>query len=91
MTEHLLTSDQTTIYIIDGKQAYPCRCGETHRGDYALYDMMHHECFHDCALIWLADRAVMCPQCGASWYVKGEPEAGPGMAAINYGLDEAND
>lgn len=84
-------SEQYMVYIVDGEQVYPCRCGKTHRGDYAFYDMMHHECLHDCALIWFADRAVMCPSCGASWYMKGNPITEPGMVAINYGLEETDD
>lgn len=84
-------TSQFTHFIADGEQVYPCRCGETHRGDYAAYDYGHHNCLHDCALLWLADRAVICPLCGASWYVRGEPITEPGMVAINFGLDEAEE
>lgn len=52
--------------VIDGKTepVYPCRCGVTHRGDYALYDWAHHNCFHDEPLSRLGDDQVMCPSCG---------------------------
>lgn len=40
------TSNQPTLYFENGEQVYPCRCGETHRGDYAYYDYWHHNCYH---------------------------------------------
>ena len=46
MTEPRTGSETPIIYIEDGEQVYPCRCGETHRGPYALYDYGHHTCFH---------------------------------------------
>lgn len=47
------------------EQVYPCRCGVTHRGDYALYAFMHHECFHDDELTWISVPDIaMCPACG---------------------------
>lgn len=54
-------------------EEYPCRCGETHTGDYAAYDYGHHNCFHDAQLIFIVGPAYdsnwrtwsfMCPDCG---------------------------
>jgi hypothetical protein len=53
-----------------GGQVYPCRCGETHRGEYAVYDYGHHNCFHDKPLLRLDETGdVMCPECGKAWQV----------------------
>ena len=79
---------QTTVFMEDGKQVYPCRCGQMHKGDYACEDMMKHECIHDCALVRLTPDVVMCPLCAASWYVKGLSIADGGWVAVDYGLDE---
>ena len=49
------------------KQVYPCRCGEVHRGDYAIYDYGHHACFHDSLLLLIADDQALCPDCGKSF------------------------
>ena len=46
------------------KRVFSCRCGVTHRGDYAVYDFGHHECFHDSALFRLDDESAICPDCG---------------------------
>ena len=67
-----------TINIEDGKQVYPCRCGETHRGDYGAYDYYHHNCFHE-GRLWgsLVEENVIqaiCPDCGMSWIVEVEAE-----------------
>ena len=45
---------------------FPCRCGETHKGDYGIYDYGHHMCFHDkYPLTWLEKPiSAMCIQCG---------------------------
>jgi len=51
-------------------QVYPCRCGVTHEGDYALYDFGHHECFHDETLLDIGLGQVICPQCGNVWNVE---------------------
>ena len=40
-------SGSYTIWIEDGEVVYPCRCGETHRGDCAICDYGHHNCDHD--------------------------------------------
>ena len=46
-----MTSTSYTIHLemgVDGEveEIFPCRCGETHRGNYGFYDWMHHNCFH---------------------------------------------
>lgn len=51
------------------EEVYPCRCGETHRGDYALYDFAHHNCFHAGELVVLDEIEngalyMVCGQCG---------------------------
>jgi hypothetical protein len=62
----------TTLYFdASGEQIYPCRCGETHTGPYAVYDYGHHNCFHKGPLIAIDPEdlpgVVMCSQCGESW------------------------
>ena len=59
-----------TIWIEDGEEVYPCRCGETHRGDYAPYDFAHHNC--EQGPMWLEGLDVgliMCSECGQSFEV----------------------
>jgi len=68
-------SDAETVVIEDGEQVYPCRCGETHRGDYAAYTYHHHNCYHREPLvdIGVPDLPVrsylMCPSCGEVFHV----------------------
>ena len=74
MTEPRTGSETPIIYIEDGEQVYPCRCGETHRGPYALYDYGHHTCFHESPLIQLGDEYYLCcPECGEVFDVNPEP------------------
>ena len=57
-----------TIWIEDGQEVWPCRCGETHRGDYGPYDFGHHNCDH--GPMWFMEDiepTVMCSQCGQGW------------------------
>ena len=65
-------SNITEIYE-NGERVYPCRCGKTHRGDYALYDFGHHNCLHETNLLGIPikDNCIqaICPQCGMSWQV----------------------
>ena len=71
------TANNATAHFENGVQVYPCRCGETHRGEYAAYDFGHHACLHESPLIIerLAGAAgggvdkhlVICPACGKSW------------------------
>lgn len=61
-----------TIHVEDGERVFPCRCGETHRGDYAEYDFGHHNCFHDEPLYPICETGqLMCPQCGKVFEVQG--------------------
>ena len=60
-------SSTSTSQVMEGdEQVYPCRCGVTHRGEYAVYDYGHHMCFHDAGLDWLDDDldALICVMCG---------------------------
>ena len=63
----------STITLENGERVYPCRCGKTHRGDYAGYDFGHHNCLHEEVLLGLpVDKntiQAICPQCGMSWKV----------------------
>lgn len=64
-----------TIHVENGERVYPCRCGETHSGQYAEYDYGHHNCLHDATLLFVdsddpAEGDVMCPQCGNVWGVR---------------------
>lgn len=63
-------SVNSTIHMEEGEQVYPCRCGTTHRGPYAIYDYGHHNCFHDDPL-HLIDEEIpgyfMCPGCGKTF------------------------
>ena len=46
-------------------QIYQCRCGETHRGEYAAEDWAHHNCFHGEGLsVDAGDCEAICPLCG---------------------------
>lgn len=72
----MLTGSQSwTTYLEDGVRVFPCRCGETHRGDYAHEEWDHHNCIHrgEMCVIPLepigdgTDAQVMCMECGASW------------------------
>jgi hypothetical protein len=65
-----------TIHIdANGDRVYPCRCGETHRGDYAAYDYAHHNCFHNEPLHEIDPENVpgylMCPSCGKTFWIEG--------------------
>lgn len=54
---------------------YPCRCGKTHQGPYAMSDYMHHNCLHPGPLVFLMKEVepdandVYCPSCGMTWEV----------------------
>jgi len=68
-------SNCQTIHLENGQKVYPCRCGETHRGDYACEDMLQHECFHNDTLVGLAKVKGkpmiygVCPLCGCTFYM----------------------
>ena len=57
-----------TRYFEDGQQVFPCHCGETHRGDYALEAWTHHNCEHG-PMSQVAGN-VMCLECGATFPFK---------------------
>ena len=67
------TANNMVLAIENGKVVYPCRCGVTHTGDYALEDYLHHECLHEEPLIHIATDAtsgtiqMCCPVCGADF------------------------
>lgn len=68
-------SQSDVVHIENGEQVYPCRCGETHRGEHGVYDYGHHNCFHDVTLLFFecndpSEGDVMCPQCGKTWAVR---------------------
>ena len=65
-------TEATTIILEDGQQVYPCRCGETHKGDYGFDDYMHHNCFHDEPLVCLGISYWICPVCGRTWTTQEE-------------------
>ena len=52
---------------VTSEQVYPCRCGVIHRGPYGLYDLGHHECFHEVPLLSPGDGQAICPACGKSF------------------------
>ena len=56
-----------TIWFENGEQVWPCRCGETHRGDYAAYDWIHHNCEHGPMWVMYDEALVRCSGCGAGW------------------------
>lgn len=64
------TNSKTTV-IEDGKQVFPCRCGVTHRGDYAFEGWAHHDCLHDEPLSRLGDDQAMCVLCGEVFDIVG--------------------
>jgi len=77
--EEITTGDLNTTSVMgrNGERIYPCRCGQTHRGDYGLYEFGHHNCFHETELLGLPagkDIQAICPLCGMSWRVKMEVE-----------------
>lgn len=53
------------------QQVYPCRCGETHLGEYAAETWAHHNCFHDAELLVDAcDDQAICSLCGEVFRLK---------------------
>jgi hypothetical protein len=71
-------SNNVTSFYEDGEQVFPCPCGETHRGPYAIYDYGHHTCPHAVPLLRLAPDEIpewlVCPLCGQTFLVAGASE-----------------
>lgn len=61
-----------TLWFEHGEQVYPCRCGETHRGDYAAYEWGHHNCLHEAPLWQIVDDHYICAACGADFFLRGD-------------------
>jgi hypothetical protein len=61
-----VSTDNAIHYFEGGEEVYPCRCGETHRGDYAAYDYAHHNCFHDEFMMLELEtpQQIVCLYCG---------------------------
>ena len=74
--ETVTSSDSQAIIVEGGERVYPCRCGKTHRGDWAQEDFAHHNCLHEDSLMGLPVNAqwiqAICTLCGMSWGVKME-------------------
>mgnify|MGYP001620048011 CR=1 FL=1 len=60
----------TTLHFEDGKQVFPCRCGQTHRGPYAVYDYGHHNCLHEAPLWELEPGWAICAACGLTFKIE---------------------
>ena len=56
-----------THYFDEAGEYHPCRCGEQHRGPYAIEDWMMHNCFHTQELLQLQDGLVLCVECGQAF------------------------
>ncbi len=70
VTETKTGTSNYPIHIEDGEQVYPCRCGKTHRGDYAIYVYGHHNCDHPSPMLHLGHGQVVCGECGNVWFVE---------------------
>ena len=62
-------ADSRTSYFEEGKQVYPCQCGEIHRGDYAFEDWNHPNCLHSSPLLLVEGYQAICGECGRSWQI----------------------
>ncbi|HAR46097.1 MAG TPA: hypothetical protein DCS05_07985 [Nitrospiraceae bacterium] len=56
------------------RKIYPCRCGETHSGEYAEELWNHHNCYHTASPLFLSKPAgegemglLMCMECGETF------------------------
>ena len=54
----------------NGNEVFPCRCGATHKGNYAAYDYGHHDCLHETDLVEIDKGYLLCPDCGKTWHVE---------------------
>jgi hypothetical protein len=74
-TDTAQTNDTVHLEWTVGQEpepVYPCRCGVTHRGQYASYDYGHHNCPHrSIVAIDTMDGQLycLCDACGAVLYV----------------------
>ncbi len=72
--ETKIGQSNVNIVVENGERVFPCRCGKTHRGDYASYDYGHHNCLHEDRLLGLyagkKNVQALCPLCGMSWQVE---------------------
>ena len=78
---HTESSSTTSVYE-NGERVFPCRCGLTHRGNYALEDYMHHDCLHETDLLDMNRLGgvpeqdwphLICRECGKTWLVANHP------------------
>ena len=62
-----------TLYFGNGEEVYPCRCGQVHRGNYAVEDWNHHNCLHKEPLFRLPlvgkRWQAICMECGQMFQV----------------------
>ena len=62
MTTVTTASNNTTL-------GCPCRCGETHTGEYALEQYRHHECLHG-QWVHVGQGQIICEACGACQMIR---------------------
>jgi len=61
-------TNYTIHFDVEGKQIYPCRCGEVHSGDYACEEYLQHECLHEIDLADMGHGMFICMDCGKTWH-----------------------
>ena len=61
-----LSNNQPYFYE-DGERIYPCICGKTHRGQYAVNEYRYHNCLHETDLLVIGNSQAICPDCGMAW------------------------
>jgi hypothetical protein len=70
------SGNYTVTFDQNGVQVFPCRCGETHVGDYAEYEFAQHNCDHDATLLFVdyddpeSEGDAICPLCGKTWAMR---------------------
>lgn len=73
MSETVLTgSANQTFYFEGSERVFPCRCGKTHRGEYAWHDWAAHECPHDDGLLVMREPSdlAFCAACGTAFLLE---------------------
>jgi len=73
----LTGSANTALTIVDGVEVWPCRCGETHGGQYGWEDWLQHQCFHRTPLLVLSARHALCDDCGQTFRLDAHPADPP--------------